>query len=182
MVYLFIYFFLSFCHTYFIYIIKFNNLKLSRSLYKIHFIPLNVTEENFKKEIWLNIVLTVGHLEVNPGLALLPEPLWSPGFLSLDFHSQIKELIFIFYLFIKILEVSPQCWESKMKLFPSKTNCYCRLLNNRHWVQACVPLLNSCHQNMDGVMMLLGLCHQQQLNTWKEEKFCLLEGMGSILV
>ena len=173
---------LSFCHTYFIYIIKFNNLKLSRSLYKIHFIPLNVTEENFKKEIWLNIVLTVRHLEVNPGLALLPEPLWSPGFLSLDFHSQIKELIFIFYLFIKILEVSPKCWESKMKLFPSKTNCYCRLLNNRHQVQACVPLLNSCHQNMDGVMMLLGLCHQQQLNTWKEEKFCLLEGVGSILV
>ena len=97
-------------------------------------------------------------------------------------HSQIKELIFIFYLFIKILEVSPKCWESKMKLFPSKTNCYCRLLNNRHQVQACVPLLNSCHQNMDGVMMLLGLCHQQQLNTWKEEKFCLLEGVGSILV
>lgn len=81
---------LSFCHTYFIYIIKFNNLKLSRSLYKIHFIPLNVTEENFKKEIWLNIVLTVRHLEVNPDLALLPERLWSPGFLSLDFTPKLR--------------------------------------------------------------------------------------------
>ena len=85
------------------YIIKFNNLKLSRSLYKMHFIPLNVTEENFKKEIWLNIVLTMRNLEMNPGLVLLTERLWSSGFLSLDFHSQIKELIFIFYLFIKIL-------------------------------------------------------------------------------
>ena len=43
------------------------------------------------------------HLEMSPGRALLTERLWSSGFLSLDFHSQIKELIFIFYLFIKIL-------------------------------------------------------------------------------
>lgn len=55
-----------------------------------------------------------------------------------------------------------------MKLLPSKTNSDCHLLNNR--VQASVSLLNSCNQNMDGVMMLLGPCHQQTLNSMERRK------------
>ena len=41
---------LSFCRTSLIYIIKFNNFTLSRYLYKIYFMPFNITEENFKKK------------------------------------------------------------------------------------------------------------------------------------
>lgn len=36
-------------------------------------------------------------------------------------------------------------------------------------MQASVSLLNSCNQDMDGVMMLLGPCHQQTLNSMERK-------------
>lgn len=125
---------LSFCHTPLIYIIKFNNFTLSRYLYKIYFMPFNITEENLKKR-------DLVHLEMNSGLAVLTGRFWSSGFLSLDFNSQINELILSFICSLKFYECHPcpKCWENKIKLSPSKTNLH--LLNDRYWLQGCESLL-----------------------------------------